>query len=670
MKEFIIEDNLNKDELTKIYNFINKINSDIKQNSSIFCGYPYFDGNDENSILKCAIVNQKGIFLLTFSDVEFKKYNRCIKRILLASEKIGNLIEEKSIIFEIRIKENNEKLINNQKDILDESELIEIISLFQNTFSLIKKDNREIQRDGTIGYYIKQRSDEIANFDENQFNGIYKKQENHLRIRGLAGSGKTIILVKKMAYNHFKNKEANLCYIFYTISLKQYISKLFYDFYKELDPFGEPDYTKIHIMHCWGGKNNEGFYSKMSEVCNIQTIKFSPGITLETVSNYLLKDIKYNLNLYDFVYLDEAQDFRINFFHLVLKSLKENGKLTYAYDEMQTLDERIDSVPSKADIFGSEQCDDINLKTCYRTPKEILVTAHALGLGIYRNCENPIVNMIEDINVWEAIGYEVVSGKLEYGADVELSRKPTYENFILNPIIFEKFNNQKEEYEYVTNQIKRLIEEEDVLAEDILIIDLDDKNIKNNSKEFKEVFYSMLENNSNFYYKDEWIKNINVVDRENPKLFKLENSIAYTTVFRAKGNEANVVFVLNTDTIGNLASVSRNALFTAMTRSKFIVYILDSTGTTNYDIEIEKVKNNNYKLSFKYPTKTQLKKIRTNSKAEISVIKSMDNAIKSFKSAVEYNKELELDLLLKQTGKDSIDDLVKYLNDMKDKKDE
>lgn len=671
MKEFIIEDNLSNTDIENVHLFIKKVSKIDGLNSSAFCGYPYFEGNNDNFILKCAIINERGINLLINDEDELKKYRRCIKRILLSSELIADKMDEVNIFNPIYVEELiSKKNLLPEKNILKKNELIEIISLFQNTFNLIKTDRRNIEREGSIGYCIKKRSEEIANFDENQFRGIYTNIDSNLRIRGLAGSGKTIVLVKKMAYMHFKNPEANLCYVFYTISLKQYITKLFCDFYKEFVPYGEPDFTKINIMHCWGGKYNEGFYSKLCQESNNAPITYSVGHSLESISESLLDSVKYNLNIYDYVFLDEAQDFGINFFHLALKSLKENGKLIYAYDEMQTLGDDKKSVPTKLEIFGDKDCKDIDLRTCYRTPKEILVTAHALGLGIYRDVENPIVNMIEDIKVWESIGYEVVDGKLKYGSYVKLDRKQTYSNLISDPIRFKKFSTSNEQYEYVTNEIKNLIENEEVLAEDILIIDLDEKNIKSNSSKFKEIFYTSLSENVKFFNNGEWINCINVVDKDNPKLFKLENTIAYTTIYRAKGNEANIVFILNSDAISSLESTSRNSLFTAMTRSKFLVYILDSNSSTKYDEEIQKVIENGYTLEFIYPTKPELKRIRTNSKTEITVIKSMDTAVKSFRNAVEHNKKLELDLLLQQTGKENIDELLKYLTELKDNNDE
>ena len=76
MKEFIIEDNLSKDEIKSVKAFIDNIKKISPEESSAFCGYPYFDGRNENAILKCGIVNKKGIFVLTFDGSDFKLYKR------------------------------------------------------------------------------------------------------------------------------------------------------------------------------------------------------------------------------------------------------------------------------------------------------------------------------------------------------------------------------------------------------------------------------------------------------------------------------------------------------------------------------------------------------------------------------------------------------------------
>ena len=83
---------------------------------------------------------------------------------------------------------------------------------------------------------------------------------------------------------------------------------------------------------------------------------------------------------YNYIFIDEAQDFCLSFFKLALKTLKYTGKMIYAYDELQSLNEN-NAMPTKQQIFGDDVCEDINLSVCYRTPMEILVAAHSLGLG-------------------------------------------------------------------------------------------------------------------------------------------------------------------------------------------------------------------------------------------------------------------------------------------------
>ena len=69
---------------------------------------------------------------------------------------------------------------------------------------------------------------------------------------------------------------------------------------------------------------------------------------------------------------------------------------------------------------------DIILEKCYRNSRPALVTAHALGFGIYRNPPAPkesgIVQMFDQSSLWHDIGYEVADGALEDGERVVLRR--------------------------------------------------------------------------------------------------------------------------------------------------------------------------------------------------------------------------------------------------------
>lgn len=88
-------------------------------------------------------------------------------------------------------------------------------------------------------------------------------------------------------------------------------------------------------------------------------------------------------------------------------------------------------------------------------------------------------------------------------------------------------------------------------------------------------------------------------------------SVAFTGIYRAKGNEAGMVYVVNAQdcysSFGNMASV-RNRLFTAITRSKAWVRVLGvGQGMQSLRQEFEQAKRNGFSLRFQYPTEDQRK---------------------------------------------------------------
>lgn len=61
---------------------------------------------------------------------------------------------------------------------------------------------------------------------------------------------------------------------------------------------------------------------------------------------------------------------------------------------------------------------------------------------------------------------------------------------------------------------------------------------------------------------------------ESADVFKPKGSVTITTPFRAKGNEANIVFVINAQRVaGDFTLRMRNAFFVAVTRSRGWCYI-------------------------------------------------------------------------------------------------
>ncbi|MFS9320093.1 DEAD/DEAH box helicase [Streptococcus infantis] len=588
----------------------------------IYCGYPIINENGRKDFLKAIILLRSGIYLLYENDIEEKVFSNSL---------IYYLAQDSSLVdITLNFKEYV-KLLNTStelsvdtfegNDILSDETLLKINRAIQQSFNLTKTDKRETSSETTLGSLIKKRNNYIGKYDETQFNMVHSTIDSHQRIRGLAGSGKTILMLKKMAYLHFQEPDLKIAFIFYTTSLRSSMIKMFTDFYKDYDRYNEPNFENIKIFHSWGGKGSRGFYSDICEQTDSEYFNYGEAVEksggedpFEFVCKNLHEELKKQMDYkgtYDYIFIDEAQDFGINFFHLALETLKRDvrtGYLIYAYDELQSLRAQV-SIPSKVDIFGeSSRCKDINLNISYRAPKEILTTAHAIGLGVYRkvddSSETPLVNFVDETTLLD-MGYKNMGQDFKAGNYITLER--TKENNtgieIDAPIhvIGKSLQNN-----IVAAEVLRLLKEEDVKPSDIMLIDMDGNNLTKNYNQFSLIFDKML-------YNTELNKNVHIklVSGKTPSMTKSETSIIYTTVFRAKGNEANLVFLINCNKIqtSNRNSTYRNEIFTAMTRAKVKVWLYGETVDFLKD-EIEATREHDYKLEFIYPTEQQKESIR------------------------------------------------------------
>jgi superfamily I DNA and RNA helicase len=666
--EYLVYDNIS----IKVQEASENILDKIKQLKSIepiyyYAGYPIFERNNEKTIIPIMIVSKKGLIVFYEDQADVENIDSFIMKLTTESLELKKIYKSRALIKFINVKNLGtfESKITNLKDIFDENQLKLMNSYLQSTYSMNRGDKRNIKNKQGLGNIIKEVNTRIATLDQEQFNSIYKDTEKHMRIRGLAGSGKTILMVRKMAYLHFKNPNLNMVYIFYTKSLIEFITSLFISFFRDLSSNKDPDFNKVKIVHSWGSRELDGFYLIISRHRDETPMTYRElrhyASPFEEACRLLLNTItEEKLHMFDYVFIDEAQDFGLNFFKLALKSLTTNGKLIYAYDELQMLD-NTKSIPTVKEIFESVDeniCKTLNLKNSYRCPSELLITAHALGLGIYHkfNKEYKIINMIEDLSVWEGVGYFVESGNLAYGKDVVLARIEDQDTKKalngIDTIVPFSYVDKSVQYQEVAKEILNLIRNEDVLPKDIMIIDLDSINLHSNYQSLRSNFISLLQENE--------ITDVNLVSKDSGKNFVRENEITYTTIFRAKGNEANIVFILNSGIKDEIyLSFSRNRLFTAMTRAKVRCYVC-GVEINNIIEEIEEVKNNNYKLSFKYPTEKEMKNINKLSKKESDI-------------AYKYNKALEdIKKLLKDENisKELLKDIKSIISSRGDKQDE
>lgn len=499
-----------------------------------------------------------------------------------------------------------------------------LLSAIQVATKIRGNSTRDIKNSESKGAILRDIENSIATLDISQNKAVIETSPEIQRIRGLAGSGKTIILALKAAYLHSQNPDLTIAITFNTRSLKpmflSYINRFVWEYAKR-----EPDFSKVRILNAWGGLRDSGLYSEICDICNISYINFKQAKSYSYISgddpfeyvcdDALNKIIGKEKPLYDIILIDEAQDLPSSFFKLCKKVLKKDGRLVIAYDELQNLTTgsplNIKETFKDVDFENkpNEPKKDIILPVCYRNPKEIIVTAHAIGFGIYRENKGKreLVQFFDNPNLWSDVGYEVLAGQLKAGQQVILSRtkdsSPTFNKFDKNDIIdCKRFKDINEEAEWVCEQIHKNIENDELRMRDILVIVMAAKHQESYAGLFRNILHEKYNYNSH----------IAGITTSADSFFQ-DDSITFSGIFRAKGNEAAIVYIVgiqNCMTSTGTIRKHRNELFTAITRSKMWVRITGvGENISILESEIQKIKDNDYTLNFEYPTEEELKRI-------------------------------------------------------------
>lgn len=509
-----------------------------------------------------------------------------------------------------------------------------LVSVIQAISTLRRgRKKRELHNQNSRGSKVKALEESIANLDSQQSAAVVETYEGVQRIRGLAGCGKTIVLALKVAYLHARHPDWVIAVTFNTRSLKKQFENLITTFVLE-QANEEPDWEKVKILNAWGapgGKDRSGIYF---EFCRDHGVpysdfglakdRFGSDKAFEAVCDIALQGVKQFVPKYDAILVDEAQDFSPNFLLLCYEYLKDPKRLVYAYDELQNLGNR--SLPPVEEIFGKnpdgsarvvihppeagKPKQDIILDTCYRNSKPVLSTAHALGFGIYR--EKGLVQIFENKNLWFDIGYQETDGEIDDGEPVTLSRTPQSSPEFLEKhspvddlIQFEVFDTFEAQTAWLVAEIKRNLAEDELIPDDIVVINPDPFKTKDAVGPARQLLMQMGVNSN--------LAGVTTI----ADVFTEPGTVTFTGIFRAKGNEAAMVYVINAQDCfdaflpRDVARV-RNRLFTAITRSKAWVRVLGvGKAMAALKAEFEKVKAEQFALRFRYPTEEERKTMQT-----------------------------------------------------------
>ena len=246
----------------------------------------------------------------------------------------------------------------------------------------------------TILDKVKQK---IVLFDGKQSSFIYQSTDDkRVVIQGMAGTGKTELLLHKLKDIYANEEDTVIAFTCFNKVLANDMRNRIPKFFNFMKVSEQIDWeNRLHVFSSWGSLNQaeSGMYSY---VCNKYKIPFSNYKENHNFDQLCrnaieaLNEIKEFKPCFDYIFIDESQDFGEGFFKLCEKIAAR-------------------SVYIAGDIFQNIYDSDINmnikpnflLNKCYRTDPKTLMFAHAVGMGLY---ETPPLNWLEDSG-WNSCGY-------------------------------------------------------------------------------------------------------------------------------------------------------------------------------------------------------------------------------------------------------------------------
>ncbi|MBU5349143.1 DEAD/DEAH box helicase family protein [Paenibacillus lautus] len=309
---------------------------------------------------------------------------------------------------------------NNFEDFLDDFKFSDtdgkrksdlLISLIINSINSIEQVGLDTPE--TLLERVKQK---IILFDGDQTRFIFEKvHKNRITIQGLAGTGKTELLLHKLKELYTNGEENKIAFTCHSktlnSSLRNRIPK-FFDFMKVEEQIEWNE--RLFVFPSWGSESNKhtGLYSYICNTYNIPFYRYSRYGTFQNVCAAAIKDLNSLTNIepcLDYILIDESQDFPEEFFELCQMVVKK--AVFIAGDIFQNI----------TDNDLKEVHPDYLLNRCYRTDPKTLMFAHAVGMGLF---ERPAIRWLND-EEWEACGYKhearPVKGDRE---EYVLSRQP------------------------------------------------------------------------------------------------------------------------------------------------------------------------------------------------------------------------------------------------------
>lgn len=518
-------------------------NPDLYNNGFVFLqpGYPivFISIDDDED----ALYYYGEQFILDVNSLSDKfRYDKYIGRQLRWRKYIDNYFSISNLNEYFELKQNNG----------DKRKTELLISLIIGSINQI--DNISLKASDNLLDKVKNK---IQLFDGDQTRFIYDSESDlkMIRIQGLSGSGKTELLLHKLKEIYLKDGDSKILFTCHNKILSNSLKNRIPSFFNFMKVEVQIDWEKLLCVHAWGSTLNpfSGAYRYICEKYDLNFYTFSRENTFDKVCKVAIKELKDKIEgddqkIFDYVFVDESQDFPKSFIELI--NLVTKKQIYIAGDVFQNIFDNIDYNSVEPNFL---------LKKCYRTDPRTLMIAHGMGLGVFE--EKAIKTLT--VNEWKACGYNVI----EHNEQYELSRDPTrrFEDLESESIVsFEMLTLNKDIYnkDLVDNifQIINLIREENstVTVSDIGIVFIDRDPIVYNYIEYFCAHLGQL---------IEWNVNNAIKSKDN-----IGNQLFVSNINNVKGLEFPFVICIS-NTIKNDASY-RNSLYMTLTRSFLKTYFV------------------------------------------------------------------------------------------------
>jgi superfamily I DNA and RNA helicase len=426
------------------------------------------------------------------------------------------------------------------------------------------------------------------------------------RIRGIAGSGKTVLLCQKAAQMHLKYPHWDIALVFFTRTLSDTLTQ---QLDRWLHRFSQgnlgynPQNPKLRLLQAWGSQTRPGLYSVLCQSAGVSRLavndlhKQKPNEALAQVCHHLLQHTKIP-QIFDAILIDEAQDLLVEdtrqfgnkqpFYWMAYQALKpvnpqqpQLRRLIWAYDEAQSLDSG--KIPTAEELLGVEFRDGVTgrypgdiaksetLSRSYRTPGPILTAAHAMGMGLLR--WGGMLRGSTQIQDWQAIGYDV-TGKFVPGERVTLHRprhqspNPIPQMWQTSVIEFEAYPSRQDELNALADRIWHNLKYDGLRpSREILVVVLGAAHEVGNLERYVAQF--LIDHGIDIFLPTATDCNQLYPHPRDRERFWCVGCVTVSRVYRAKGNEAAMVYVVGLDRLAEQESNPqlRNQLVVALTRS-------------------------------------------------------------------------------------------------------